>query len=313
MIIQVGNNFNQSFSGINYVVKGLHVKGNYFYDTKSIFSFFKDAQLNQNCLIIVHGIFNIYSLVVPVFFSSHKSHLIFHGQSQYKPNSIKKRLWLKILASIIDKYKVIQYLSYNERANCKLNLNHHNSTIIPNGINIPTLLNPVSSFNKKIKILYIGRIDETQKGLLSFFKLKPRSDFEFHLYGPYSKTCDLLKTLNLKNLYIHGPVYDESEKAKLFLSHDFAVLPSHFEGFPIFALECMAKGLHLFHTVNCNLWNFENTLERTECKDQLDMVRKFDNLNIDDLDRLQLFNAARESVKHLDWAKIRKTILSKHF
>jgi hypothetical protein len=311
MIVQVGNNFSQSFSGINYVVRGIHQDGEYFYDSKSFLSFVKTVRINKECLIIVHGIFNIYSLIIPLFFYSQKLHLILHGQSQYETRSLKKWFWNKFLVSIIHKYDVIQYLSLNERANCKLNLNHQNTTIIPNGISIPTL-KPVSSFNKKIKVLYIGRIDETQKGLLSFFKLKPRLDFEFHVYGPNSKTCALLKDLHLNNLFIHNPVYDKSEKEKLFLSHDFAILPSHFEGFPIFALECMAHGLHLFHTINCNLWEIKNISERTECTDSLDMIRRIDNLKIDDLDRLHLFNRGRESVNHLNWDTIRKTILSKH-
>ena len=108
MIVQVGNNFSQSFSGINYVVRGLHKDCDYFYDSKSFFLFVKTVKINKEYLIIVHGIFNIYSLIVPLFFYSHKLHLILHGQSQYETKSLKKWLWNKFLASIIHKYDVIQ-------------------------------------------------------------------------------------------------------------------------------------------------------------------------------------------------------------
>lgn len=311
MIFQVGNNFSQKFSGITHVVKGLNYKScDKIFDSKKIISFLIESKKAD--LIIVHGIFNIYSILCPLVFQKKKLHLILHGQTQKIKNlKFKKYFWIKVLKLLVKNYNTIQYLSEGELSNCQLNIDH-NKIIIPNGVNLKKI-KKVRQFNKPLKLLYIGRIDESQKGLLSFFKFNFSENIIFNVYGPTSKTKNLIKKLGKKNVFIHEAVYDSSKKTKLFIEHDFAFLPSYFEGVPIFALESLSHGLPLICTEACNLNFLKKTDSVLQFSSQLKMKKFINNINYQEYNREYLFNQAKKSISKISWGNIRQSILSIYF
>jgi glycosyltransferase involved in cell wall biosynthesis len=214
---------------------------------------------------------------------------------------------------VLKNYNSIQYLSNAELKNCKLKTSSlSNKTIIPNGVK-KNKIKKKNYFNKPLKFLYIGRIDENQKGLLSFFSLKMNTNAIFNLYGPDSKTKKELLKLNHPNLLIHDSVYELKEKEALFIEHDFAFLPSYFEGLPIFGLEVLSHGLPLICTNSCNLNFLGKSKSLIIVENQKEIINFIQNINVRDYDRSEMFDAAKFVVKDLSWDKIKQKIISIYF
>ena len=313
MVFHVTGNSKKKFSGISHVIDGLNLDNkDLIYNNSQILNFL--IHVKNADLIIVHGIFNIYSIFCPLFYKKKKLHLILHGQTQrLEKLTVKKYIWLLTLKKVLKNYNILQYFSENELKNCKLKtIPSLRKVIVPNGVNLE-YIQFNKYFNDPLKFLYIGRIDEYQKGLLSFFLKKIETDVIFNVYGPDSKTKNKLLKLNLDKLNIYGPEYDFNNKKELFLNHDFAFLPSHFEGMPIFALEALSNGLPLICTRSCNLGFLPRSKSLIIVENQNEIINFINNLRPKHLDRKRFFEDAQLCVKELGWNKIRNKILSKHF
>lgn len=313
MIIQVANNSKQRFSGISQVISGLNFdNSDKIYDSKTILKFLLNG--HKSSIIIVHGIFNIYSLLCPVLFKNKNLHLILHGQTQsFEKNLYLKKCYLYIFKKFLKNYNTIQYLSNAELKSCKLKTTiSSNKIVIPNGVKL-VKHKKKNHFNNPLRFLYIGRIDEDQKGLLSFFLSKINTNAVFNLYGPDSKTKQDLLKLNHRNLKIHDPVYELKQKQALFIEHDFAFLTSYFEGLPIFGLEALSHGLPLVCTESCNLSFLKKSKSLIILKNQKEIINFIESIDIRDYNRSEMFDSAKLVVKDLSWDRIKKEICSIYF
>ncbi|MFP4424614.1 MAG: glycosyltransferase [Candidatus Woesearchaeota archaeon] len=139
--------------------------------------------------------------------------------------------------------------------------------IIPNGITVHSrfidIFEDVKNktqrlFNQKLTLLYVGRISH-EKGLFELIEalalIRDEWDAQLIIVGPIKKHDNyynsLIELINQKNLTNHVTFTDQinadDQFAKVYsrFKPDFAVMPSHHESFPMFALEAISHGVPL--------------------------------------------------------------------
>jgi len=113
-----------------------------------------------------------------------------------------------------------------------------------------------SSFNKIIRFLYVGRLEET-KGLYNLLEatklfMNYCDNFELYIVGDGSlrvKLENLSRKLNLNNIVkFLGPVSDRIKLVEIYHSADIFVLPSLRDFCPVVIFEAWAAGLALIAT-----------------------------------------------------------------
>lgn len=110
---------------------------------------------------------------------------------------------------------------------------------------------------KPSKILYIGRFDKN-KNTLNLIKavLKLKTDFpnlEIHLVGKggeYEEDIVKLANTHKKSIHFHGPIYDNKELRKIYLSNHIFAMPSHGETFGLVYMEALSQGLPILCSKN---------------------------------------------------------------
>jgi glycosyltransferase involved in cell wall biosynthesis len=125
---------------------------------------------------------------------------------------------------------------------------------IPNGIEVSDQWpkeNISFRAEKRLKVIYIGSLNHTQKGILYlpgiFRKVaEAGSSVELIIIGDGSEKENLVKSFkkNCQNLDIsmHG-VLSNSKTLELLSKSYVLIMPSHFEGLPLVLLEAMASGI----------------------------------------------------------------------
>ncbi|MGM5488350.1 MAG: glycosyltransferase [Nanobdellota archaeon] len=141
-------------------------------------------------------------------------------------------------------------------------------TIIPNGIELHSrFIEKLAGvkelttriFNQKKTLLYVGRISR-EKGVLEMVGALPliRQKHDAHLVivGPYHPEFDafhdeIRKAINQQGVERHitfaGKIPPEQQCEKVYEAYkpDIALMPSHHESFPMFALEAISHGVPL--------------------------------------------------------------------
>lgn len=123
-----------------------------------------------------------------------------------------------------------------------------------------------------LKLLFIGRMDPLHKGLdlllQALGKINSKS-ISLTLVGPKHnpKSQEIINKLievnNLnENVSILDPVYAESEKINLYLTHDIFVHTSRWEGMPNSVLEAMYYGMPVMVSENTNM---KQIIESNKC------------------------------------------------
>jgi len=135
----------------------------------------------------------------------------------------------------------------------KLKISDNNIFNIYHGLNIK---NYFVEKNEKFKIIWIGRIEKTQKGidlLIKIIKLFNKKyhyikDIEFIIIGSgtYSKYLNK-KITNFPNVKYYGFIKDE-EKFELLASSNLAMATSNIEPFSLVVLEYLFSGLKVLST-----------------------------------------------------------------
>lgn len=127
-----------------------------------------------------------------------------------------------------------------------------NVELVTNGI-FPDKISKKQSFNKKISIACIGRLDINVKGqdilLGAFVELvKNNSDLTLHFYGEGLSKNILINKVDEQNLkscvFFHG-LLNREEIYQAISNHDIIVQPSIHEGFGLSAIEAMAAKVPL--------------------------------------------------------------------
>jgi glycosyltransferase involved in cell wall biosynthesis len=123
------------------------------------------------------------------------------------------------------------------------------SVFIPNGIESTEWVK--RDFNTTIKIIFIGRIEDSQKGVFLLPKiiwdLKQRGfDFRFVIIGDGPSFPELQRMINDRDIadkvFLSGPLPHE-EVIQAMRENHFFIMPSNYEGMPVVLLEAMSSGL----------------------------------------------------------------------
>lgn len=167
-----------------------------------------------------------------------------------------------VLHNAIDSM-ITNTLGYNNQVNCAIGItpslcsllkkrtdNIRSIKYIPNGVEVSKIVRRINSNNKN-KILYLGRIEHKQKGVLFLPEIFKR----IYLTNPSVTLTvigdgpDLVKLKNLVEAesFSHAVTFKGSlnrEQVDLELNKSgILLMPSFFEGHPISLLEAMSKGL----------------------------------------------------------------------
>lgn len=117
------------------------------------------------------------------------------------------------------------------------------SFYVPNGVDT-VKYEPLDIKNKKIKLLFVGRI-EKYKGIIelltAFNKIEDKS-FELHVVGKGSLDPVFQSNSN-PQIYYHG-FLTEDDLSELYRSSDIFVFPSRVENFGLVILEALSSGLY---------------------------------------------------------------------
>jgi glycosyltransferase involved in cell wall biosynthesis len=121
---------------------------------------------------------------------------------------------------------------------------------IGNGVKVSKIFRPINSINKK-RILYLGRIEHNQKGVLYLPEIFKRiyaedTSVTLTIIGDGPDLFKLKKLIEVEN-FSHAVVFKgklDQEQVEIELNnHGILLMPSFFEGHPISLLEAMSKGL----------------------------------------------------------------------
>ncbi len=226
-----------------------------------IFNFFKRIYLIRKHLIkekpaILISFLettNITVLISALFLSEVKIKII---SDRNNPNFTEKKLLILILKKIF--YRSANFLVLQTDAikeNYKF-INKNKIQIIPNTISKINQIKKKIKFNKNLKILSVGRL-ENQKGydilIQALNRLKKdKVKFICHIYGAGSEKNKLSKEiihnkLN-NNIYLKGV---KKNITKIYKNYDIFILTSKFEGYPNSLIEALSVGLPCISS-NCS-------------------------------------------------------------
>jgi len=138
--------------------------------------------------------------------------------------------------------------------------------IIPNGINLPDKTKIYIRKDKKLHLLYLGRlhrkkgVDLLLNAISNIYHSNPDiiSDWHIDIVGWDHENCEaeLKKIVSINNLEnivtFHGGLYGE-EKLRMYATSDAYILPSHGEGLPMSILEAWSWELPVIMTTHCNI------------------------------------------------------------
>ncbi len=117
--------------------------------------------------------------------------------------------------------------------------------IIYNYVEIPAAF-PCREFSTPFKVLYVGR-DTPEKAVGRIFELAAKC-LESALNVQFTFVGDVRKRESLKNIKFTGVVKDKVELSRIYADHDFVIITSVSEGFPLSLSEGMAHGCIPFAT-----------------------------------------------------------------
>lgn len=223
---------------------------------------------NKPDLVIFEGVYFISYWKLAISLKKLNIPYIIVPRSSLTKQAQQKKLLKKIIAnflffnSFVKNAAAIQYLTKDEYLSSGQKWNN-NYLIIPNGINKKQTLKKYSC--KKLKGIFIGRLDIYQKGIdlliEACYRIKNEmksAGCSIDIYGPEEngskrKIRDLIYKYEL---YDYIKVFDEiyhEEKEKILLNCDFFILTSRFEGHPMGLIEALSYGIPCLVTYGTNM------------------------------------------------------------
>lgn len=190
--------------------------------------------------------------------------IVFHGagsQMNYKRHNWRKKLaHILFFDTFIRRAEGIIFLNEKERANNTLKHLNERQYIIPNGINLPQVINKQFLQGGKVRFTFLGRIAYYHKGidiLLDAIRLIAETEYanRIHItfYGtPENSSFGQTIARFASFVEYKGPVYGE-EKRTAFLTSDIFLLTSRLEGMPMGILEALSYGLPCMITPQTNM------------------------------------------------------------
>lgn len=159
--------------------------------------------------------------------------------------------------------------------------------IIPNGINLPDKTHIYSRKDKKLHLLYLGRlhkkkgVDLLLNAISNIHQSNPDilSSWHVDIVGWDHENCEaeLKKIVSINNLEnivtFHGGLFGE-EKLRMYATSDAYILPSHGEGLPMSILEAWSWELPVVMTPHCNIPEGFEANAAIEIDDNISSVEK---------------------------------------
>ena len=228
-----------------------------YYKYSSSFSFASLAEpFNNPDLVVFHQIYNTEYIKISKILRKHKiPYIVFpHGSltvEAQKTKRLKKLLGNILFNPFINGADAIQCLTEKEMSSSKAK---PPKFIGRSGWTIPD--KSKQSFNdKKIKFVYIGRLEYYIKGLdimLDAFKLIMNSPYkdrcELRIYGPdyqgrYAHVEQMISERSLNGLVTLSPPVFDAEKENILLASDVFIQTSRSEALTLGILEALSYGL----------------------------------------------------------------------
>lgn len=224
---------------------------------------------NKPDLVIFHQIYEVEFIKISKMLRKQKIPYIIipHGsltKGAQRIKRVKKFFGNFLFYPFLRNAIALQCLSEEELSTTSLKVDKFIGT---NGCDISSVKKQI--FNrKKIKFVYIGRLDWFHKGLdilLDAFKLLINSSWkdncELYIYGPdnqgqFAHIENMITERSLQEIVKLSPAIFEKEKEKVLLDADIFIQTSRFEGMPMGILEALSYGLPCLVTTGTTMENF---------------------------------------------------------
>ena len=129
---------------------------------------------------------------------------------------------------------------FKENYNCTQEI-----IVIPNGVKEEFFINKKRNNNKRINLLYVGRLSPEKNipNLIEAFSILKNKNLNLNIVGEGEKRQEienLIKLKKLKNVILHGRK-EGKELIEVYKNSDIFLLASNSEGLPLVLLEAMAS------------------------------------------------------------------------
>lgn len=166
---------------------------------------------------------------------------------------------LLLTRPLINKSRLNLVLTHNEASAVKQNRIKSKTTILPNGIAIPSEV--PQQLNLIRRVTFCSRLDK-RKGVEKFINLAEtfkESNLVFEIYGPDNGELELVENeiqkRNIGNVLKYGGPLPSSEVPNMLQEVDLLILPSKDEPFPMVILESLAVGTPVLVMPSCGIAN----------------------------------------------------------
>jgi glycosyltransferase involved in cell wall biosynthesis len=167
-------------------------------------------------------------------------------ESLIYPKDYEKRLYEEPYHA----QKIVVASDFSKQSLIKSGFNETQITTLPLGVDFSNIKKRPKSIlkNKKLKVLYVGRITQSKgiKYLLESFKLLDKNEFELYLIGNIQGSGEALK--EYKKIFTYIPAVSQNELYNKYVEYDVLVSPSISEGFGFVIVEALASGLPVITT-----------------------------------------------------------------
>lgn len=306
----------------------------YYFSIRMIFFLFKN--IKKYDLIHIHSIFNFPTSISLLLSSFYKKKIILSPRGILdkklieSKNKLLKHLWLlffnKILSKKIQKFHATTDFEKNQ-------IRHYfeksEIEVIANGIDInyfDTEYNKTKEnekfnkyFNKKINLLYLGRIDRKKNIDLIFKSIKKANltNFNLNIVGNgdneyLNYLIQLSKELNLFHSINFINHMDGGDKINFYIKSSHLLLPSKSENFANVVLESIFFGKSVLISENVGLKEFIKkhnfgVICETDKTFENELSELIYNKNITN----DTYNYGRKKViEHYDWDKVINNFIS---
>ena len=176
-----------------------------------------------------------------------------HGALQRWSGSTRratKRIWELICDSLCDPERILLHATSEEERNETVRrITRAQATVVPNGTDVPELINGKKDEMKRPTLLYLGRLHPIKgiENLLHALTMTDR-DVQLSICGDgessYRKSLEMLcDRLQIAERVTFYGLVEASERERHFQNSDLCVVPSHKEAFCLVVSESLSYGV----------------------------------------------------------------------
>ncbi|MDO8511751.1 MAG: glycosyltransferase [bacterium] len=232
-------------------------------------------QIKKTDIVALHFVYSFPTIPTIILCKVFKKELLWrpHGALQRWSGTKKqwlKNIWNEICKILLPESTHILFTSMAEWEECKKIFPNSKPLIVPNGVVVP-LAEPVKIFSKKIRLLFLGRIDRIKglENLLMAIRMIDQEKFTLDICGDGASSYINEIKQKIEEYHISDRVFMRGEVsrenlAQTFAKADFLVVPSHTENFGQVVVEALAHAVPVIASkgspwekmeeIGCGLW-----------------------------------------------------------